>query len=90
MRTTLTLDPDVVRLIEEEVHRLRKPFKHVVNDALRRGLAPGGRRAPAARYRVRPHAAQLLPGLDRGKLNALADEVEDRAVSAALRRRRTP
>lgn len=90
MRTTLTLDPDVVRLIEEEVHRLRKPFKHVVNDALRRGLAPSGRRAPAPRYRVRPHAARLLPGLDRGKLNALADELEDRAVSAALRRRRTP
>lgn len=45
-RTTLTLDPDVVRLIEEEVHRLRKPFKHVVNDALRRGLASGGRRTP--------------------------------------------
>jgi hypothetical protein len=89
-RTTLTLDPDVVRLIEEEVHRLRKPFKHVVNDALRRGLAPGGRRIPIGRYRVRPHAARLLPGLDRGKLNALADALEDRAVSAALRRRRTP
>jgi hypothetical protein len=90
MRTTLTLDPDVVRLIEEEVHRLRKPFKHVVNDALRRGLATGGRRAPARRYRVRPHAADLLLALDRGNLNALADELEDRAVSTALRRRRTP
>lgn len=90
MRTTLTLDPDVVRLIEEAIHRLRKPFKHVVNDALRRGLAPGGRRAPASRYRVRPHAAQLLPGLDRSKLNALADEFEDRALAAPPRRRRTP
>jgi hypothetical protein len=90
MRTTLTLDPDVVRLIEEEIHRLRKPFKQVVNDALRRGLAPGMRQTPARRYRVRPHAARLLPGLDRGKLNALADELEDRARAARLPRRRAP
>jgi hypothetical protein len=89
MRTTLTLDPDVARMIEDEVHRLRKPLKQVVNDALRRALAPGGRRAPARRYRVRPHAARLRPGLDRGKLNALADELEDRALLAAVRGRRT-
>ena len=90
MRTTLTLDPDVARLIEEEIHRLRQPFKQVVNDALRRGLAPGTRRAPARRYRVRPHAARLVPGLDRGKLNALLDELEDRARVAKLPRRRAP
>ena len=89
MRTTLTLDPDVARLIEEEVHRLRKPFKQVVNEALRRGLAPGGPRGAVRPYRVRPHATRLLPGIDRGKLNALADELEDGAVASALRRRRT-
>jgi hypothetical protein len=87
VRTTLTLDPDVARMIEDEVHRQRKPFKQVVNDALRRGLAPGGRPAPIRRYRVRPHTAQLLPGLDRGKLNALADELEDRALLARRRQR---
>jgi len=38
MRTTLTLDPDVARMLTDEAHRLRKPFKQVVNDALRRGL----------------------------------------------------
>jgi hypothetical protein len=88
MRTTLTLDPDVVRMIEEEVHRLRQPFKQVVNDALRRGLAPSGRRVAARRYRVRPHAARLLAGLDRGRLNALADELEERVFVEKLRRRR--
>ena len=89
MRTTLTLDPDVVRMIEDAVHRLRKPFKQVVNDALRRGLTPAGRRTAGPRYRIRPHAAHLLPGLDRGKLNALADELEDRALLAKVRSRRT-
>jgi hypothetical protein len=89
MRTTLTLDPDVVRLIEDEVHRHRKPFKQVVNDALRRGLSPGG---PAIRdkpYRVAPHRSKLRPGLDPGALNRLADEIEDE-VLLAKRRRSTP
>jgi hypothetical protein len=27
MRTTLTLDPDVARMLANEAHRLRKPFK---------------------------------------------------------------
>lgn len=52
MRTTLTLDPDVARLLEEEVHRLRRPFKQVVNDALRKGLGPASPRVPARSYRV--------------------------------------
>src|SRR5688572_12248284 len=89
MRTTLTLDPDVVRMLEEEIHRSRKPFKQVVNDALRRGLAPGTRRPSGRRYQVRPHAARLLPGLDRGKLNGLVDQLEDRVLVARLRGRRT-
>jgi len=80
MRTTLTLDPDVARMIEEEVHRARKPFKHVVNELLRRGLEPRSRRRDSKPYRVSPHAARLLPGIDRGRLNALADELEDRSI----------
>ena len=80
MRTTLTLDPDVVKLLEEEVHRQRKPYKQVVNDAIRRGLAPRDSRRPARRYRVVPHEAQLLPGLDRAGFNRMADEIEDAAV----------
>jgi hypothetical protein len=88
VRTTLTLDPDVARLIAEEVHRQRKPFKQVVNEALRRGLAPAAPAAATRRYRVRPHAARLLPGLDPGKLNALVDEMEDRVLVGRLRGRR--
>ena len=80
MRTTLTLDPDVARMIEEEVHRVRRPLKQVVNDALRRGLTSASRRPPMKPYRVRPHTARLLPGLDRGRLNALADDLEDASI----------
>ena len=41
IRTTLTLDPDVERLLEEEAHRVRRPrAKQIINDAIRQGLAP--------------------------------------------------
>jgi hypothetical protein len=88
MRTTLTLDPDVARLVEAEVHRARKPMKQVVNDALRRGLSVGARPARRKPYRVQPHVALLLPGIDRTRLNALADELEDGARIGSLRRRK--
>ena len=84
MRTTLTLDPDVAEMLEQEKHRVRKPLKHVVNEALRRGLATPRGRSHLKAYRVRPHAARLMPGLDAGRLNALADELEDAAVIAKV------
>lgn len=88
MRTTLTLDPDVERLLREEVHRRRRPFKEVVNDAIRRGLSPGRAAEPARPYRVRPHRTALGPGIDAGGFNRLVDELEDEAIAARLVRRR--
>jgi hypothetical protein len=85
MRTTLTLDPDVVRLLEDEVHRTRKPFKQVVNDAIRYGLAPA-RRVSTTPYKVKAHVTKLAPGIDPMKLNALADELEDEAILAKMAR----
>jgi hypothetical protein len=88
MRTTLTLDPDVARMLDEEVHRVRKPLKQVVNEALRRGLTSSGPRPPLKPYRVKVHRTALRPGFDRGRFNALADELEDSAIAAKLRRRK--
>jgi len=88
VRTTLTLDPDVARLLEEEAHRLRQPFKQVVNDALRRGLAPKAGGARAGRYRVRPHRTTLRAGIDPARFNQLVDELEDEAVVRKARPRR--
>jgi hypothetical protein len=50
MRTTLTLDDDVAALLKREQARSKKPFRQVVNEALRSGLTqragPRARRAP--------------------------------------------
>lgn len=80
MRTTLTLDPDVESLISEEVHRTRRPFKQVVNDAIRSGLRPRLADQPEERYRVTVHTTKLRAGIDHASLNRLVDELEDEAV----------
>jgi hypothetical protein len=84
MRTTLTLDPDVVQLLQEERHRLRKSLKEVVNDALRRGLAPQARTGRRRPYRVQAHRTTLRAGIDPAGFNRLADELEGDAVVAKL------
>jgi len=88
VRTTLTLDPDVARLIEEEAHRQRKPIKHIVNEALRRGLSPRAGARSKRRFAVHPHRTTLRPGIDAGALNRLADELEDEALLKKVRARR--
>lgn len=80
MRTTLTLDPDVVQLLKEAEHRQRKSFKEVVNESIRRGLAPQARTPARRPYRVHPHKTTLRPGIDAAGFNRLADEIEDEAV----------
>lgn len=47
MRTTLTLDEDVARLVEGAVHRERRIVKHVIND-VRTALAPRATRGHRA------------------------------------------
>ena len=47
MRTTVTLDADVEKLLRDSMHRERKSFKRALNEALRRGLKGGGE--PTAR-----------------------------------------
>ncbi|MBP8181119.1 MAG: antitoxin [Acidimicrobiia bacterium] len=83
MRTTLTLDDDVARLIADAVHRDRRTMKEVVNTALRRGLLPDAERAKGE-AEVPVHSSPVCGGLDSARLNQLADEVDDDASIAAM------
>ena len=76
MRTTLTLDDDIADTLKEMSRLLNKPFKQVVNDALRRGISPGISEAPAPEYRVIPNRSRLASGVDPLKLNQLNDQLE--------------
>ncbi|MEI8255263.1 MAG: antitoxin [Deltaproteobacteria bacterium] len=85
MRTTVTLDPDVERLIAEAVHRDRKSFKEVVNEAIRRALAPGAPSRGRSRFDVVSHRTALVPGIDHARLNALADQLDDESTVSPAR-----
>lgn len=68
MRTTLTLDEDVARLVKKVAEREKHSFKKVVNDALRAGLATLTQTGRPRRQSFRIHPVSLgrprLPNLD--------------------------
>ena len=87
MRTTVTIDPDVERLIHDAMHRHRQSFKMVMNDAIRAGLGRQARASGSRSFRVTPFSLGLRPGIDPARLNQLADELEDEAIQAKIERR---
>ncbi len=80
MRTTLTLDDDVAALLREEAHRSKRPFKQVVNQAIRLGLRAASGPTEPRPFRVRARRLGLRPGIDPTKLNQLADELETEEI----------
>ena len=54
MRTTLSLDDDVVARIEQLRRVLDKPLKELVNEALRRGLIGMDEARVPSSYRTKP------------------------------------
>jgi len=75
MRTTLTLDDDLAAALKEQAQRSGEPFKHVVNDTLRRGLSPVSV-AVEPDYEIRPHDSGFRLGIDPLRLNQLNDSLE--------------
>jgi purine nucleoside permease len=83
MRTTVTLDPDVEKRLRMTMRRSGKSFKQVLNDTLRNGLLPPGRK-PSSRFRQPTY--DLGPALvDLTKANSLAAELEDQETAAKYR-----
>jgi hypothetical protein len=76
MRTTVTLDKDVERLLREAMHRSRKSFKAALNDGLRAGLGAGGVPARSKPFVVKARALGLRAGLDPAGFNKLVDDLE--------------
>jgi hypothetical protein len=77
MRTTLSLDPDVAKLVREVVEREHRTLKEVINEGLRRGLKLA---EPRRALRIVPHLSALQPGFDPRGFNHLVDEFESEAV----------
>ena len=75
MRTTLTIDDDLAGILQRRARELGRPFKDIVNSALRQGLFENVKSAPSA-VGTRPYDFGGSPGIDLDRLNQLADELE--------------
>lgn len=76
MRTTLTLEPDVAEVVEQEMRRTGRGLKRVVNDALRAGLGVTGKPVTPGPFVVDAQPMGLKPGYDYDRMNQLADQLE--------------
>lgn len=74
VRTTLTLDDDVAAKLRSEARGSGRPFRDVVNDAIRRGFASRRAAEPAEPFRVTARdLGNLRPGLS---LDNVAERLE--------------
>lgn len=81
MRTTVTLDPDVVAALQRAARERGASFKAVLNDAVRRGLSG----EPAERtYRTPSRDMGLRTGIDIDKALTLAAADEDAEILRKL------
>ena len=62
MRTTLTVDDDVIEEARELAKRSHKPFRTVVNAALRAGLRIAEEPSAQQVYQTKPHPMGLRNG----------------------------
>lgn len=75
MRTTLSLDDDVARLLAKEARRSGSSFKAIVNHYLRLGLMASPR--PKQRiFRVKPRNLGLPAALGYDNVEELLDRLE--------------
>ena len=76
MRTTLTLDDDVVAKLNAEMKRSGKSFKETVNEFLRTGLQMRQEMAKTDRFKVEAKPLGVIPGLNYDCIGQLLEEAE--------------
>jgi predicted transcriptional regulator len=81
MRTTVTLDPDVVAALQRAARERGTSFKAVLNDAVRRGLSG---RSAQRRYRTPSRDMGLRAGFDIDKALTLVAADEDAEILRKL------
>lgn len=86
VRTTLTLDDDLAAEVRRRAAATGRPFRQVLNEALRAGLHPQGRPRPAVE--VTTVHLGLRPGVDLTRARRLASDLEDDEVVREMQLRK--
>ncbi len=82
MRTTVSLDDDVVAALRTAMRERGVSFKEALNSMLRAGISVTN--PPSRPYRVQPFSAEIQPGVDLGKVNRLLADWEDEEIIRKL------
>jgi hypothetical protein len=86
MRTTLTIDDQLVRALRDAAHKSNKSFKEVLNETLRAGLAAKNIPSKARPYRLRPiNMGPVAGDFNLDKALQLADALKDEELVHKLR-----
>ena len=84
MRTTLTIDDDLVRALREKAHRTGAPFKEVVNKAIRAGMKQIDRPRPLRPYKCKSYSLGYPPRADLDHALDLVDRLESEEIARKL------
>ena len=88
MRTTVTLDRDLERILRETAVRTRRPFKKVLNELLRSAVEGQLQHTDAEPFVVQSRPMGLRAGMDPTGFNRLADDLEADAFLETTRQTR--
>jgi hypothetical protein len=83
MRTTVTLDPDVERVLRTAMRERGVSFKHALNDAIRAGLMRGSSHR-RRRFVQKTHSLGPEQHFRWDKALAAAEAIEDEELSRRL------
>ena len=76
MRTTISIDDDVIERARAIANKLGTPFKTVVNEALRNGLDQVEKPAKQRSYKMKPHKMGLRAGRNIDNIQELLAQIE--------------
>jgi hypothetical protein len=76
MRTTLSIDDDVLEKAKAAAAKRRLPFRTIINEALRAGLKTFGTPPQAVPYRTEAHKLGLKAGRNVDNIQELLTQVE--------------
>ena len=86
MRATVTLDPDVYRLLKTHAHKQGTSLKVALNEAVRQSLGPKKKASDKTHTLLPPHSSGLRPGFEWDNLKAQAADLEIDEFIARRRR----
>lgn len=84
MRTTVTIDDDLLAAVREKAQKEGVPLKRVLNHALRLGLERSGESKPCKPYRCKTFSMGYPPLYNLDKALLVAEALEDEEVLRRL------